>query len=180
MEPRLDLGEALREWHDFYILVGTAAATLVGLMFVAASIGSGFYNVNHEAGLRAFVTPTVVHFAAILVACLLIVAPAQSWQSLGLLLFVEGVIGVAYTGRVILHMRRHGFTRSVDVTDRIWYALTPVAGYAIILASAVALALQARPSLLVLAIGLAVLLLAGIRNAWDMTLWIVMQPRKPD
>src|SRR5580700_10418070 len=137
MEAQLGpaVGEALREWHDFYILVGTASATLVGLMFVAASIGSGFYSVDHEAGLRAFVTPTVVHFAAILVACLLIVAPAQSWASLGVLLSIEGLIGVAYTGRVWLHMRRHGFTTMVDLADRIWYALTPAVGYAIILGS---------------------------------------------
>jgi hypothetical protein len=30
------LAELLRGWHDFYILIGTASATLVGLMFVAA------------------------------------------------------------------------------------------------------------------------------------------------
>ena len=28
--------DALRDWHDFYVLIGTASATLVGLMFVAA------------------------------------------------------------------------------------------------------------------------------------------------
>jgi hypothetical protein len=28
----------LHEWHDFYALVGTASATLIGLMFVAVSI----------------------------------------------------------------------------------------------------------------------------------------------
>ncbi len=29
--------EALREWHDFYVLIGTASGALIGLMFVAAS-----------------------------------------------------------------------------------------------------------------------------------------------
>jgi hypothetical protein len=32
--------ELLHEWHDFYVLLGTASATLVGLMFVAVSIGT--------------------------------------------------------------------------------------------------------------------------------------------
>ena len=27
--------EALKEWHDFYVLVGTAGATLLALLFVA-------------------------------------------------------------------------------------------------------------------------------------------------
>ena len=32
----------LEGWHDFYILLGTAAAALVVLLFVAASIGAGY------------------------------------------------------------------------------------------------------------------------------------------
>src|SRR5580704_12466997 len=34
--------EALKEWHDFYVLVGTAGATLLALLFVAVSLGTGF------------------------------------------------------------------------------------------------------------------------------------------
>jgi len=34
----------LNEWHEFYTLLGTAAAALVALLFVAASIASGFLN----------------------------------------------------------------------------------------------------------------------------------------
>jgi len=34
--------EALKQWHDFYILVGTAGATLLGLLFVAVSLGAGY------------------------------------------------------------------------------------------------------------------------------------------
>jgi len=31
--------ESLHEWHEFYILLGTAAATLLALLFVAVSLG---------------------------------------------------------------------------------------------------------------------------------------------
>ena len=34
--------DALKGWHDFYLLVGTAGATLLALLFVAASLGTGF------------------------------------------------------------------------------------------------------------------------------------------
>jgi hypothetical protein len=40
--------EILRDWHDFYVLMGTMAATLVGLMFVAASIGAGLFTDEHK------------------------------------------------------------------------------------------------------------------------------------
>src|SRR6266404_7078234 len=65
------LAELLHDWHDFYVLVGTASATLVGLMFVAVSIGTSIFNEDHRAAMTAFITPTVMHFAAVLFACLL-------------------------------------------------------------------------------------------------------------
>ena len=37
------LVDALRPWHDFYTLVGTGSATLIGLLFVAASVGTGVF-----------------------------------------------------------------------------------------------------------------------------------------
>ena len=35
-----DAAEALREWHDFYLLAGTAAATLLGLLFIAVTLNA--------------------------------------------------------------------------------------------------------------------------------------------
>jgi len=60
------LGENLRQWHDFFSLSGAAAATLVGLMFVAASLGAGVFTNEHQIGIRSFLSPTVVHFSAVL------------------------------------------------------------------------------------------------------------------
>jgi len=68
-------GELLHDWHDFYVLLGTASATLVGLMFVAVSLGSSIFNEDHRAPLTAFITPTVMHFAAVLFACLMVTIP---------------------------------------------------------------------------------------------------------
>jgi hypothetical protein len=53
-----------------------ASATLVGLMFVAVSIGAAIFNEDHSAALAAFITPTVTHFAATLFTCLLV----TSWM----------------------------------------------------------------------------------------------------
>jgi len=39
MRPKQML-QALSEWHDFYLLTGTAAATLLGLLFVAVSLNA--------------------------------------------------------------------------------------------------------------------------------------------
>jgi predicted neutral ceramidase superfamily lipid hydrolase len=168
------MADALRDWHDFYVLIGTASATLVGLMFVAASIGASFFTVEREAGLQAFLTPTVLHFCAVLVTCLVVTVPSHSWASLGDLLLAGSAVGLAYSCVVWLRMRSGGFSATIDLVDRIWYVVTPVTSYLLMACAAVALFLRSIIGLDLLALVVVLLLLLGIRNAWDMTVWMVL------
>ncbi len=168
------LADIIHGWHDFYVLVGTASATLVGLMFVAASIGAQVFTERNREAMRAFITPTVVHFSSVLFICIVGAVPSQTWLSLAVLLIVGGVAGMIHTGRVWVQLFvRHGF--AVDVIDRLFYALIPVVGYLLVLGSALLLLERSRWSLEGLAAALVTLLLAALRNAWDMTLWIVIR-----
>jgi hypothetical protein len=166
--------ELFHTWHDFYILVGTASATLVGLMFVAASIGASVFTEQNRHALQAFLSPTVVNFAAALFTCIAVMIPSQTWLSLGLLLTAGGIAGVVYAGRVWIQMiirRRY----NVDAVDRFFYATTPLLGYLVVLASGILLLVRKAWSSEVVAAALVVLLFAAIRNAWDMTTWIMMR-----
>jgi len=90
-----------------------------------------------------------------------------------------GVAGLIYSARVWMQL----FVRrrfDVDIVDRLFYAFLPVVGYLLGLISAVALWTQSPWSLELLAAALITLLLAGIRNAWDMTIWIVIRTPVPD
>jgi hypothetical protein len=171
----MELAQALREWHDFYVLGGTAAATLVGLTFVAASIGASYFEEKNAAGLRLFLSPTVVHFSAVLIASLLMMVPGETGMALGALLLAGSVIGIAYSAGVAIDMRRRRLYQSVDFFDRLWYALTPMAGYLVTTMAAVGLLAQRQGCLELLAAGLGVLLLVGMRNAWDMAVWIAIR-----
>jgi hypothetical protein len=168
------VSELFHTWHDFYILVGTASATLVGLMFVSASIGASVFTERNRHALQAFLSPTVVNFAAALFTCIAVMIPSQTWLSLGLLLTAGGVAGLVYAGRVWIQMiirRRY----QVDAVDRFFYATTPLLGYLLVLASGILLLIHKSWSSEVTAAALVVLLLSGIRNAWDMTTWIMMR-----
>ena len=44
--------DALKEWHDFYLLVGTAGATLLALLFVAVSLE--IYDLNSRNLQRTY------------------------------------------------------------------------------------------------------------------------------
>ena len=165
--------EALRKWRDFYALIGTASATLVALMFVAASIGAGVFTREHQAGIRSFLSPTVVHFSTVLIICLLATIPTETWAVLGVLLMCAGVIGLAYSGWVWRRMMRHGIIATIDFVDRLWYALLPIATYLLVIVAGVSLWRQSEVGLNILALALIVLLLIGIRNSWDMTVWVM-------
>lgn len=162
-------------WHDFFLLTGTASATLVGLTFVAVSVGTGVFTQERQAGLRSFLSPIVVAFSVVLAASLVAVMPVSSWGVPGLLLAGIGLLGTAYSWRVWRRMVRSGFTASMDGEDRVWYALVPAGAYLVLAAGGAALAVDTGDACALLALGSGLLLLAGLRNAWDMTTWIAMR-----
>ena len=59
------LAKALQEWRDFYLLVGTAGATLLALPFVALSVGAGYLRPQQAANTRTFMSPVVIHFTTV-------------------------------------------------------------------------------------------------------------------
>ncbi|MBV8473192.1 MAG: hypothetical protein JO107_10995 [Hyphomicrobiales bacterium] len=175
------LTDTLHEWRDFYLLVGTASATLVGLMFVAASIGASLFNEKYVGPLRAFITPTVVHFASPLFASIILTMPNHNWVSLGAFLGLGGLAGLLYCGRVLaLIMQR--FASTLDWEDRTFYALAPALGYLLLLAAGGAeLAEQPPAAAKLIAAAILILLAAGLRNAWDMMVWLsVRSPSSPN
>src|SRR5262249_48622310 len=173
------LTELLDAWHDFDLLIGTAAATLVGLMFVAASIGTSVFTEKDRAAMKAFISPTVVHFSAVLVSAIVSLIPSHDWPALAGLLALVGIPGAVYSANLWLQL----FIRcrfNIDIVDRLFYALIPVFGYLLLLLAALVLFRQSPAGLDLLAAAQITLLLAGIRNAWDMMLWIVIRAPTPN
>jgi hypothetical protein len=53
----------LAAWNGFYVIVGSAAAALTGLQFIAIVLGAEG-GIGNEKTIRAFGSPTIVHFCA--------------------------------------------------------------------------------------------------------------------
>jgi hypothetical protein len=168
----------LAPWHDFFGIVGAAAATLVGLMFVAASVGSGVFTEERQVGLRTLLSPTVVAFSVVLAMSVVGVLPLPNWGVAGVLVGGVGALGIAYSAMILSKMIREGIAPRMDLEDRFWYGVAPAIAYAVLTVAGVAFAFEAVVSPGLLAAGMCLLLLAGIRNAWDMTTWVVL--RRPN
>jgi hypothetical protein len=70
-------------------------------------------------------------------------------------------------------MIHHGFMGTIDAIDRFWYAQLPIVSYLMIVATGAGLYRRLVMSLDMLAFALIALLLIGLRNSWNMTLWIL-------
>jgi hypothetical protein len=168
------LADLVEDWHDFSLLVGTAAATLVGLMFVAASIGASVFIEKDRAAMKAFISPTVVHFTTVLVIAVLSLIPTHEWHTLAGLLAVVALASAIYSANLWIQLFIHR-RFNIDIVDRLFYAAIPLVGDLLLLLAAFFLLRQSETGLDLLAAGQITLLLAGIRNAWDMMIWIVVR-----
>jgi hypothetical protein len=170
MPPLADL---LAPWRDFYELLGEASATMVALLFVAASVASGVFSPDKSAPMRVFLSASVVHFSGILAASLLVLAPFRSEVVLGAMIVAGGVFGLGYYALTWRDLMRDGLIKRIDLEDRTWYTYLPVATYLMETASG-GLLIEGEPAgLAALAITLGLLMLIAIHNAWDITVWSI-------
>ena len=73
----------LGDWHEFYMLAGTAAVTLVGLLFVAMSFNLEVLLHDRNAPLLAHARQTLMDFLYVLIVSLMFLAPNPSMRVLG-------------------------------------------------------------------------------------------------
>ena len=74
------------QWTDFFLLVGTGAVTLTGLVFVAMSLNLKVIAVDATHRNRAI--NTLTGLALVFMRCALVLMGAQNHQSIGAELFV--------------------------------------------------------------------------------------------
>lgn len=84
----------LGPWGNFYVMTGSSAAALIGLMFVVMTLVTGTERARRREGTANFLTPTVVHFAAALLISAIVEAPWRSLLYPRIVLALAGVYGV--------------------------------------------------------------------------------------
>jgi hypothetical protein len=167
--------EALKEWHDFYILVGTAGATLLGLLFIAVSLGAGYLTQERQSATRTFMSPVVVHFTSVFFLSAVALFPWHQAKFLAVLIGATALIGAIISTYITIEVVRTDLTNYIQ--DYFAYGLLPDVGYLVLLVAAVSIYLQKDFGLNALAGALLLLTIANIRNAWDLTLTMVRRPR---
>ena len=163
----------LTEWESFYVIVGSSAAALTGLMFVVITLIADLDTQRSSGAFAAFGTPTVVHFCAALIVSATLSAPWHSLTRVAAALALCGVWGVAYTLIVVRRARRQSTYKPV-FEDWLWHTVLPLAAYTALLLAAIALPGNVERSLFVVAGTVLSLVLIGIHNSWDTVTYLVL------
>ena len=165
-------------WESFYVIIGSASAALTGLQFVVIVLSAELNALGSNSTTRAFATPTIVHFCAVLFISAILSAPWSALASAGIALGASGVAGFVYALMVIRQASRQKDYVPV-LEDWIWHGALPLIAYAALLIAAIFLQYQPTTSLFAIAGAALLLLFVGIHNSWDSVVYIALQRRRP-
>ncbi len=164
-------------WGEFYLLAGSAAAVLIGLIFVVITLMHDRSRSSVLAGARLYMGPIVLGVSFVLVLSAAALTPGidrPSFSAIAAIIalwgLVRGVMSIAGIARL----------KEVHWTDVWYYGVVPSAIYLAL--GFVALAFWKNWPLAHdgIAIVVTALLLSGIRNEWDLITWIAPRPDTPD
>lgn len=167
--------QTMRDWQNFYMLTGAAAATLIGLLFVAISISVGANLSLQRArnSLRTFVSPILVYYAQVFAISCLMVMPLQSRNIPGLVIIVLGGINFFLALKVcwrILVLHRD----EMDLGHWIWHFSLPLIAGILLVCIAIGFFNDTQLAAPGLAITDMLCLTIGLRNTWVLTLWLLL------
>jgi hypothetical protein len=161
----------LHGWDNFFMVAGSAGATLIGLLFVAITLGAGLSGPRAAHGARAFLTPTLIHLGGVLFESLFVLAPWSSAWPLGIVLACCGLTGLVYQIRVIFMQREIDFA-SPDWLDWTLFSAAPALANAVLIAGAAGLIAEKSFAPYAVAGAIMLLLAAGVFGAWDLTIFL--------
>lgn len=158
-------------WANFYVIIGSSAAALTGLMFVVIALMPTVRVRRDIKALEAFASPTVVHFTAVLFIGAVVMIPQHTLQTLRASLSTAGVFGVGFAGIVILRTMRQS-SYAPEFEDWAWHCVLPAIAYVTLLLSSLLIVSASDGALVGVAVSALLLLFVGIHNAWDAAVWM--------
>jgi len=164
----------LTEWESFYVIVGSSAGALTGLMFVVITLAADSKLPRTPDTVNAFATPNVIHFVAVLLLSALLSAPWRRLQDPAHFVGATAIAGVIYVlvvTRRLVRQSRAGYKPVLE--DWVWHVFLPLIAYAALFIGAAGLSHgQSWATFLIGGVNL-LLICCGIHNAWDTVTYMV-------
>jgi hypothetical protein len=159
------------EWHDFFIMVGGAAAVLTGLVFVAMSLNVSV--IDQDATHRYRAIGTLTGITAVFVICALVLMGGQDHRAVGIeWLCVAAIAGAVYVYGYVRAVRLGGsavWLRAHRVAFGSALHLAEIGGAALLIAGHIS-------GLYIAALAMIILLAYMISGAWLLIVGAAARP----
>lgn len=162
------------EWETYYLMIGSSAAALIGLLFVVMTLSAEIDAARADAAQRIFQTPVIVNFGVVFVISAAALAPERPWV-MALAVAVPALVGLGFElsafGRMVSGRRVQHWS------DYLYYGALPALIHLFLLVAAAGIWMRSGLGVDAVALGALALLLLAIRNAWDLATWLTYHRR---
>jgi len=167
----------LQAWETFYLVIGTSAGALVGVMFIVATLTADLAVDQLNRGTVIYQSPTVFHLGVIVAVGALALIPDHLMPFAAVLFAALGACGFAYSALTLWRtFERYEFYQATP-WDRLFFGLLPAFCYVLMIAGGVAVFFAPEVAAELVAAATLLLLLVSIRNAWDIATFSVRLTR---
>jgi len=172
--------ERLPEWHDLYVMLGGAAAALIGLLFVSVSLHATTLSSERLWHVRSLAVHALISYLLLLVLAVLLLIPHQSGLRLGLGIMTLGLIGLGWVARFASRIIRGGALVGVRRNDWLRTFAISVASALGLVVIGIGLGSGATALLDYLPVIAVALLLTAVITSWDLLVKIPIGRRTED
>jgi hypothetical protein len=165
------------DWGEFYLMAGSAAAVLIGLIFVVVTLMQDRSRSSVMAGSKLYMGPVVLSVSFVLALSAAALAPPVTPAAMALLAGVAALWGLSRGLMSIAGIRGYRHDDHPPHWTDIWfYGVIPALLYAALAAVAFGFWTGREWAVDGLAAVLTALVLLSVRNEWDLVTWLAPRP----
>jgi hypothetical protein len=159
-------------WSEYFFMIGSSAAALIGLMFVVVTLTAGRDRAEVERGKHLYTSPIVWHLAVVLVLSGGAIAPAMTPDLFGVAAAALALLGLAAGLRSAVGIARRPGAPEAAGFDMFWYGVAPAIVYAGLAMASLAMLRHEPWAAAAIAGDLMALLLVSIHAEWDLVTYL--------
>jgi hypothetical protein len=163
-------------WKEFFLLVGSAAAVLIGLIFVVITLMQGRSRESVLAGSKLYMGPIVLGVSFWLALSAAALTPGVTPPMFAVIAVVIAAWGLVRGAMSIAGIAR---LKEVHWTDLWFYGVYPTVIYLVLGVVAAGIWSELWWAKYLLGVTMTAGLLLGIRNEWDLITWIAPRSEPP-
>lgn len=162
-----------KEWGEYFFMLGSSAASLIGLMFVVVTLTPGRNREQTEHGKHLYTSPIVWHLAIVVMLSGGAMAPTISARFYGAVSGALALWGIMLGVRNAIGIVRTRISGNDNVLfDFCWYGLVPAIIYVGLGVAATGLFLERPWGASGIAASLMALLLMSVHAEWDLVTFL--------